>query len=175
MFIFSDRIVLITGASRGIGRAAAVKFAAAGAAGVVINYQRDGEAAAAVAEAVERAGSQPLIVRADISRADETATLVEAALQRFGRLDVMVANAGIWPPQERAITDLDEDQWERTMRINVDGIYHVSRAVARIFVAQRGGNIVTVSSTAGQRGEAGHADYAASKGAVISFTKSLAA
>ncbi|MBO0723286.1 MAG: SDR family oxidoreductase, partial [Blastocatellia bacterium] len=78
-------------------------------------------------------------------------------------------------PQERAITDLDEDQWERTMRINVDGIYHVSRAVARIFVAQRRGNIVTVSSTAGQRGEAGHADYAASKGAVISFTKSLAA
>lgn len=174
MFTFSDRIVLITGASRGIGRAAAVKFAEAGAAGVVINYQRDGEAAAAVAEAVERAGSQPLVVRADISRADETVSLVEAALQRFGRLDVMVANAGIWPPQERAITELDEAQWERTMRINVDGIYHVSRAAARVFMAQRGGNIVTVSSTAGQRGEAGHADYAASKGAVISFTKSLA-
>jgi 3-oxoacyl-[acyl-carrier protein] reductase len=174
MFTFSDRVVLITGASRGIGRAAAVKFAEAGAAGVIINYQRDGEAAAFVAEAVERAGAKPLIVRADVSRADETSSLVEASLKHFGRLDVAVANAGVWPSQDRAITELDELQWEQTMRINVDGIYHISRAAARIFVAQGGGNIVTVSSTAGQRGEAGHSDYAASKGAVISFTKSLA-
>jgi 3-oxoacyl-[acyl-carrier protein] reductase len=174
MFTFSDRVVLITGASRGIGRAAAVKFAEAGAAGVIINYLRDKEAAANVAEAVERAGAKPLIVRADVSRADETASLVAASLKHFGRLDVAVANAGIWPPQDRAITELDEAQWDQTMRINVDGIYYISRAAARIFVAQGGGNIVTISSTAGQRGEAGHSDYAASKGAVISFTKSLA-
>jgi 3-oxoacyl-[acyl-carrier protein] reductase len=174
MFTFSDQVVLITGASRGIGRAAALKFAEAGAAGVIINYQRDSEAAASVAEAVERAGAKPLIVRADVSRADETAALVEASLKHFGRLDVAVANAGIWPPQDRAITELDEAQWEQTIRINVDGIYHICRAAARIFVAQGGGNIVTISSTAGQRGEAGHSDYAASKGAVISFTKSLA-
>ncbi len=174
MLSFNDQIVLITGASRGIGRAAALKFAEAGAAGVVINYHRDSEAASRVAEEVERAGAQALVWRADVSRADETAAMVEQAMTRFGRLDVMVANAGIWPPQDRAIIDLDEAQWEQTIRINVDGIYHVCRAAARVFVTQRRGNIVTISSTAGQRGEAGHADYAASKGAVISFTKSLA-
>jgi 3-oxoacyl-[acyl-carrier protein] reductase len=174
MLTFNDQVVLITGASRGIGRAAAIKFAEAGAAGVVINYHRDSEAASRVAEEVERAGAKPLVLRADVSRADESAALVDQSLKRFGRLDVMVANAGIWPPRDRGIIDLDEAQWEQTIRINVDGIYHVCRAAARVFVAQRRGNIVTISSTAGQRGEAGHADYAASKGAVISFTKSLA-
>lgn len=174
MLGFNDQVVLITGASRGIGRAAAVKFAEAGAAGVVINYHRDSEAASRVAEEVERAGAQALVWRADVSRADESAAMVDQSMSRFGRLDVMVANAGIWPTQERTIIDLDEAQWEQTIRINVDGIYHVCRAAARVFVSQRRGNIVTISSTAGQRGEAGHADYAASKGAVISFTKSLA-
>jgi 3-oxoacyl-[acyl-carrier protein] reductase len=174
MLTFNDQIVLITGASRGIGRAAAIKFAQAGAAGVVINYHRDSEAAARVAAEVERAGAQALILRADVARAAESAALVDQSLKRFGRLDVVVANAGIWPPQDRAIVDLDEAQWEQTIRINVDGIYHVCRAAARVLVTQRRGNIVTISSTAGQRGEAGHADYAASKGAVISFTKSLA-
>jgi 3-oxoacyl-[acyl-carrier protein] reductase len=174
MLSFNDQVVLITGASRGIGRAAALKFAEAGAAGVVINYHRDSEAASRVAAEVERAGAQALVWRADVSRADESAAMVDQSMARFGRLDVMVANAGIWPPQDRAIIDLDEAQWEQTIRINVDGIYHVCRAAARVFVSQRRGNIVTISSTAGQRGEAGHADYAASKGAVISFTKSLA-
>ncbi|MCI0337105.1 MAG: SDR family oxidoreductase [Acidobacteria bacterium] len=174
MLTFKDRIILITGASRGIGRAAAIKFAEAGAAGVVINYHRSKDSAEEVAGAVERAGAKALVIQADVSRADEAVALVEKALDHFRRLDVLVANAGIWPVEDRAITDLDEAQWDETIRINVNGIYHVCRTAARIFVAQRGGNIVTISSTAGQRGEAGHADYAASKGAVISFTKSLA-
>jgi 3-oxoacyl-[acyl-carrier protein] reductase len=175
MISFQNQVILITGASRGIGAAAAIKFAQAGAAAVVINYHTHREAALTTARAVEKVGAAALVWQADVSRSVEARALVDQTLERFQRLDVLVANAGIWPAVEREITELDEAQWERTMQINVDGCYHVCREAARIFKRQRHGNIITISSTAGQRGEAGHADYAASKGALISFTKSLAA
>jgi 3-oxoacyl-[acyl-carrier protein] reductase len=175
MLCFKNQIVLITGASRGVGAAAAIKFAEAGAAGVVINYLRQREEALTVADAVERAGAKPLLVQADISRVNEVQALVKQAVDYFGRLDVVVANAGIWPAADRAITELDETQWDETIRVNVNGVYYLCREAAQIFMTNRSGNIVIVSSTAGQRGEAFHSDYAASKGAVISFTKSLAA
>ena len=172
---FTDQVILITGASRGVGAAAAVGFARAGAAGVVVNYRGRREAALEVAAEVERAGAAALVPQADVARADEARSLVNQTLERFGRLDVLVANAGIWPASGRPVTDLDAAQWAETIRVNLDGVYHVCREAARVFARERRGNIVTVSSTAGQRGEAGHADYAASKGAVISLTKSLAA
>lgn len=174
MLSFRDQIILITGASRGIGAAAAIKFAEAGAAGIVINCRSHEAAAQEVAQEVERQGAQALIVKADVSKPDESKALIQQTLAHFGRLDVLVANAGIWPPHDAPIIALDEAQFDATIRINIHGVYYVSRYAAQIFVEQRRGNIVTVSSTAGQRGEAGHADYAASKGAVISFTKSLA-
>lgn len=174
MLSFSNQVILITGASRGIGAAAALKFAEAGAAGVVINYRSHEPAAREIAQEVERRGAQALVVKADVSHQDEAKGLVAQTFDRFGRLDVLVANAGIWPPNDKPIVALDETQFDETIRINVHGVYYVSRYAAEIFVQQKRGNIVTVSSTAGQRGEAGHADYAASKGAVISFTKSLA-
>lgn len=174
MLSFKNQIVLITGASRGVGAAAAIRFAEAGAAGVVINYKTNRDAAMAVAESVERIGAEALPIQADVSLADETKSLVKQTLERFGRLDVVVANAGIWPVEDLAITELDEARWSETMRINVNGVYYLCRETAAVFTAQRSGNIVIVSSTAGQRGEAFHSDYAASKGAVISLTKSLA-
>lgn len=174
MLSFKDQIILITGAARGVGAAAAIQFAEAGAAGVVINYRARHSAALEIAQEVERRGAQALVVQADVSRPDEAKSLVTQTLERFGRLDVLVANAGVWPAADKLITALDEAQFDETIRVNVHGVYYVSRYAAEIFVQQKRGNIVTVSSTAGQRGEAGHADYAASKGAVISFTKSLA-
>jgi 3-oxoacyl-[acyl-carrier protein] reductase len=174
MFSFKDKVILITGASRGIGAAAAIKFAEANAAGVVINYRQNRQAALAVASAVEQAGAKAIVLEADISRAEDSGALVKESIDRFGRLDVVVANAGIWPPEERLVSDLDGAQWDETIRINLNGVYYICREAARIFMTQLSGNIVTISSTAGQRGEAGHADYAASKGGVISFTKSLA-
>jgi 3-oxoacyl-[acyl-carrier protein] reductase len=174
MISFRDQVILITGASRGIGAAAAVKFAEAGAAAVIINYQRNRVAADDVAARVERAGSKSLIIQADVGSLDQSKSLVEQTLGKFGRLDVLVANAGVWPVEERLIGDLSESQWDETIRINLHGLFYINREAARIFIGQRSGNIVNVSSTAGQRGEAGHSDYAASKGAVISFTKSLA-
>jgi 3-oxoacyl-[acyl-carrier protein] reductase len=175
MLSFRNQVVLITGASRGVGATTAIKFAEAGAAGVVINYRANRDAALTVAEAVERAGANALLVQADVSRTEQVQALVKQTVDRFGRLDVAVANAGVWPAEDRAITEFDDVQWDETMRINVNGVYYVCREAARTFTRQQSGNLVIVSSTAGQRGEAFHSDYAASKGAVISFTKSLAA
>lgn len=172
MISFKDQVVLITGASRGIGAAAAIAFARTGASGLVINYHTHRAAAEEVASRVEEAGASALVLQGDVAAAKEARGLVSHTLERFGRLDVLVANAGIWPAADRPLVDLDEAQWEATIRTNVHGVYYVCRAAAPHL--RRGGSIVTVSSTAAQRGEAGHSDYAASKGAVISFTKSLA-
>lgn len=175
MLSFQNQIVLLTGASRGVGAAAAQMFAEAGAAGVAINYRTQHAAAKETAALVEQAGAKAFLLQADVSQADEARALVEQTIAHFGKLDVVVANAGIWPTEERMITELEDAQWQETMRINVNGVYYVCRAATQHFLARGAGNIVIVSSTAGQRGEAFHADYAASKGAVISFTKSLAA
>ena len=175
MLSFQNQIVLLTGASRGVGAAAARMFAEAGAAGVAINYRTQHVAAQETAALVEQAGAKAFLLQADVSQADEARALVEQTIAHFGKLDVVVANAGVWPAEERMITELEDAQWQETMRINVNGVYYVCRAATQHFLARGAGNIVIVSSTAGQRGEAFHADYAASKGAVISFTKSLAA
>ena len=124
MLSFKNQIVLITGASRGVGAAAAIRFAEAGATGIVINYKTNRNAAMVVAESVERIGAKALPVQADVSLADETKSLVKQTLENFGRLDVVVASAGIWPVEDRSIIELDEAQWSETMRINVNGIVH---------------------------------------------------
>lgn len=174
MLSFRDKVIVITGASRGIGASAAIRFAEAGAAAVVINYHSNRNAAEAVAEKVRAQGSKALCIQADISQFADSKRLIDTTVKEFGRLDVLVANAGVWPPADKPLISLDPEQFENTIRTNVNGVYYVCRFAAEYFVTQKTGNIVTVSSTAGQRGEAGHADYAASKGAVISFTKSLA-
>lgn len=174
MLSFKDKVIVITGGSRGIGASASIRFAEAGAAAVVINYHTNQAAAEAVAEQVRALGSKALAVRADISQMADSKCLIDTAVSEFGRVDVLVANAGVWPPVDTPLVSLEPEQFEHTIRTNVNGVYYVSRFAAEYFVKQKSGNIVTVSSTAGQRGEAGHADYAASKGAVISFTKSLA-
>ncbi len=171
---FKDRTVLITGASRGIGAATALKFAEAGCAGVAINYLGNRGAAERVAQAVRRSGAEPLLVQGDVSNEGESDTVVQRVLERFGRLDVLVANAGLWPPSHVTVSELQDSQFQQTIRVNVFGVFYVCRQAAAVMSRVKRGSIITVSSTAGQRGEAGHADYAASKGAVISFTKSLA-
>jgi 3-oxoacyl-[acyl-carrier protein] reductase len=171
---FKDRTVLITGASRGIGAATAIKFAEAGFAGVAINYLGNRAAADKVAESVRRSGAQPLLVQGDVSNERESNSIVQKAIDQFGRLDVLVANAGLWPPNDIRVAELQDSQFQQTIRVNVFGVFYVCRQAAAAMSRARRGSIITVSSTAGQRGEPGHADYAASKGAVISFTKSLA-
>jgi 3-oxoacyl-[acyl-carrier protein] reductase len=117
-------------------------------------------------------GDKPMAIQADVSQADDCERAVAETVAAFGRLDIFVANAGIWIPEEMAVREMSDDQWRATLSVNLDSIFYGSRAALRAM--EDGGRIVIVSSTAAQRGEAYHADYAATKGAVNSFVKSLA-
>jgi len=166
-----DRVAVVTGGSRGIGRAAVNCFARLGA-NVVVNYVSDERAAAdAVAEA-ESAGVGALAVQADVSLSPDALYLIDASVDRFGRVDFLVCSAGIW--EGSPIDQMSEEVWDRTIDLNLKGTWTVCRAAVPQMKKQQFGRIVIVSSTAGQRGEANVANYAASKGGQISFTKSLA-
>lgn len=165
------RVALVTGGSRGIGRAAIVRLAEAGA-NVIVNYMSDEGAARETLAAAVRSGAQALAVRADVSKVDEAEKLIGAALERFGRIDVLVCNAGIW--EGAPVEEIGEELWDRVIDINLKGTWTVCRAAVPAMKRARWGRIVIVSSTAGQRGEARVSNYAASKGGQLSFTKSLA-
>jgi 3-oxoacyl-[acyl-carrier protein] reductase len=171
MISLEGRTALITGASRGIGRATAEYFVRAGAR-VVIHYHQSELEARDLWQELCSSGRQHLLWKADVSKATEVEQLFHATLDTFQHLDVLVANAGIW--EGRGIDELTEAEWDRTMAINLKSMYLCCHHAARIMKKQGSGNIITISSTAGQRGEAFHSDYAASKGAIISLTKSLA-
>jgi 3-oxoacyl-[acyl-carrier protein] reductase len=162
---------LVTGGSRGVGRATALLLARAGAR-VGIAYQSRGDEAARVVREIEALGVAAWAEAGDLADAGTAERLADRARREFGGLDIFVGNAGIWPPEDTPIADMDEAQWRRTMAVNLDSIFFTTRAAARALAA--GGRIVLVGSTAGQRGEAGHADYAASKGAMISLVKGVA-
>lgn len=167
----AGRRALVTGASRGIGAATVHLLAAAGA-DVMIGYKTRSEEAQTVAEAAARHGVRAAIHAADLSDASGAESLVEAAVKALDGIDIFVGNAGIWPEEDVSFGAMDPRRWHRTVRENLDSIFFTTAAVSRVI--SHGGRIVLVSSTAGQRGEAYHADYAATKGAVISITKSLA-
>jgi 3-oxoacyl-[acyl-carrier protein] reductase len=162
---------VVTGGSRGIGAATAVMLARAGA-DVGISYRTREKDALAVAADCKGIGVNCWVVAADLGERSGVAALFEACDREFGWLDIFVANAGIWPPEYVPLTEMTDEQWEEMMKANLDSVFYTVRAAARRMAD--GGKIIIVSSTAGQRGEAGHSHYAASKGAVISFVKSLA-
>ena len=164
------RKALITGGSRGIGAATALLFAELGT-DVVIGYLRRGEDATRVANQARALGVRAAALSADISTPEGAQSLVAFATKELGGLDYFVGNSGIWIPDEVPLGEMSDDQWRRTMRENLDSMFYTTRAAARVL--RDHGRIVLVASTAGQRGEAYHADYAASKGAMISFVKSL--
>ena len=165
------RVALVSGGSRGIG-AATVRLLVAAGGKAVFNYQK---ARAAAEGMVKQCGKVRChAVQADLSSTEAAAALVQAAVKRFGRLDILVANHGIWPPQDVAVDQMSERQWRESIAINLDSVFWlVKHAVAQMKKQGSGGHIVLVSSTAGQRGEAFHCDYAATKGAVISLVKGL--
>ncbi len=195
----SGKAALVTGGSRGVGAATAVMLAEAGAS-VAITYRERKSAAEEVLARINSAyrtsrspgevgGPLPsplspqrggtweveglsVCLQADVSRPSDCDTMVQQAVAALGSLDIFVANAGIWPPEGVPVKEMDDSQWDRTIGVNLNSVFYGCRAALRVM--QPGGRIVIVSSTAGQRGEAYHADYAATKGAIISFVKSLA-
>ena len=171
MIALRGRRALVTGGSRGIGAATALLLAEAGA-DVVIGYRSRTDDAARVVERAREQGVRAAAFAADIATAAGAEALAEFAERELGALDLFVGNAGIWPVEEEPVDRMADERWARTMRENVDAMFFTTRAAARRMADD--GRIVLVSSTAGQRGEAMHADYATSKGAMISFVKSLA-
>src|ERR1700693_5356866 len=165
-----SKVALITGGSRGIG-AAVVRLFAAAATKVVFNYQ----AAKAQAEGLLReCGAENCrALQSDLSTTEATRQLLANAISAFGRLDILVANHGIWPPEDVPIDRMSDEQWHRTIAVNLDSVFSLVKHSVGQMKTQGGGHIVLVSSTAGQRGEAFHCDYAASKGALISMMKGL--
>jgi 3-oxoacyl-[acyl-carrier protein] reductase len=174
MISLAGKAALITGGSRGIGAAAVKMFAQAGA-DVVFNYHRNRTAAQQVEQEARKHGTRVESLQADLGRMADARKLVRYAVERLGRLDVLVANAGIWNPEDSPIEKLSEREWDETLRVNLKSVYSVTHFAAAHMIAQRSGRIIAISSTAGQRGEAFHADYAATKGAIISFVKGLSA
>lgn len=162
---------LVTGGSRGVGRAVALMLGQAGARVGIAYHSRHDEAAAVVRE-LEQLGVPAWHHAGDLSERDAVEQLFRHARDEFGGLDIFVGNAGIWVPEHMPVSLMSDEQWHRTVAINLDSIFYCTREAARLMSDD--GRIVLVSSTAGQRGEAGHADYAASKGALISFVKGVA-
>jgi len=166
----NSKVALITGGSRGIGAAAVRLFAAAGAK-VVFNYQ---SARAQAEDLVRECGAENCrALQSDLSTTEAARQLVSSAISAFGRLDILVANHGIWPPEDAPIDRMSDEQWHRTIAVNLDSVFSLAKHSVGQMKKQGGGHIVLVSSTAGQRGEAFHCDYAASKGALISMVKGL--
>jgi len=172
MISLAGKAALITGGSRGIGAAAVKLFASAGA-DVVFSYHRNHEAAESVEQEARKHGTRVEAFKADLGRMADAGKLVKQTLGRLGRLDVLVANAGIWNVEDAPIEKLSEREWDEMIRVNLKSVYSVTHFAVAQMIAQKSGRIIVISSTAGQRGEAFHAHYAATKGAAISFVKGL--
>jgi 3-oxoacyl-[acyl-carrier protein] reductase len=168
MISLAGKAALITGGSRGIGAATVRLFAQAGA-DVVFNYNKSKDAATQLEGEAKRHGTRVESMKADLSKMADAKRLVEFAKERLGRIDILVANAGVWNEQDAPIEKMTEREWDDMMRINVKSVYSVIHYTVPHMQAQKGGKIVAISSTAGQRGEANHTHYGASKGAIISF------
>jgi 3-oxoacyl-[acyl-carrier protein] reductase len=171
MINLSGKVALVTGGARGIGAACARLLAQAGCDVGIAYRSRDAEANAVLAE-ITAAGRRGFAYKGDLATRAANDAFVQEAVNHFGRVDIFVGNSGIWPDIPVSVRDLDDDRWRQTLATNVDGMFFGARAAIRHM--PNGGRLIFISSTAGQRGEAGHADYAASKGAMISFVKSMA-
>jgi 3-oxoacyl-[acyl-carrier protein] reductase len=171
MGALEGRVALVTGGSRGIGRAICEELARQGAS-VAINYRADAAAAKEVAAAVEAAGRRALLVQADVSQAADAARLVKETVDGLGALDVVVSNAGI--TRDTLLMRMSEDDWDAVMDTNLRGAYLVTKAALRPMIRARRGRIITITSVVGLMGNAGQANYAAAKAGLIGFTRSVA-
>jgi len=167
----SGKTALVTGGSRGIGRACCELLSRAHAR-IAVNYRVERPWAELVVRSIQENGGEAFALAADICRRDEAEMLVDETVDRFGRLDIVVNNAGIW--KGSPIDEMSDGEWTEMLSVNLTGTFNVIRAAVPAMKEQGFGRIVNISSTAGQRGEAMHSHYAATKGGVHSLTKSLA-
>jgi 3-oxoacyl-[acyl-carrier protein] reductase len=165
-----DRVALVTGAGRGIGRAIALELAAHGA--DIIFTNRTPSLAAETKAAVEAKGRRCLSFQADVAELEQVETMVARSLEAFPTIDILVNNAGI--TRDNLLMRMKPEEWREVMRVNLDGMFHVTRAVVRPMLKQRRGRIINITSVVGFTGNAGQINYASAKSAALGFTKSLA-
>lgn len=162
---------LVTGASRGIGRAIALALAAEGA-DIAVNYAGNQAAAEAVAAEIEAMGRKAIIIQADISSNEAATAMVEQVAKEFGRVDILVNNAGI--TRDGLLMRMKEADWDAVLTTNLKGVFNCTKAAIKYMIKQKAGHIVNISSVVGVNGNAGQANYAAAKAGVIGFTKATA-
>jgi 3-oxoacyl-[acyl-carrier protein] reductase len=172
MIDLSNKTALVTGGSRGIGKAISIKLAEAGC-DIAINYLQNEAEANKVADEISQIGKKSCLVQADLANRDQVFIMVDTAVKKLGKIDILVNNAGIW--EYNPIESITEENLRRTIDINLMGCFYTSSAVVPYMKEQHSGNIIYISSTAGQRGEGFYSPYAATKSGLIGLTKSLAA
>lgn len=167
----ADRVALVTGGSRGIGRAISERLAAEGAT-VVFSYRSRADAADEVVQGIEASGGSARALGADVTVADDVSALVADVLEREGRIDILVNNAGV--TRDGLLMKMSDEDWDTVLTTNLRGVFLVSRAAVRPMMRQRSGRIVNITSVAGLAGNAGQTNYASAKAGIVGFTKSLA-
>lgn len=166
-----NQVALVTGASRGIGRATAIALASEGA-NVVINYASSKDAAEQVVAEIAALGGSAIALPGDVSKADQVDALVEAVMNQWGRIDILVNNAGI--TRDTLLLRMKPEDWQAVIDLNLTGVFLCTRAVSKIMLKQKSGRIINITSVAGQMGNPGQANYSAAKAGVIGFTKTVA-
>ncbi|MEO1211737.1 MAG: 3-oxoacyl-[acyl-carrier-protein] reductase [Cyanobacteria bacterium J06638_20] len=165
------KTALVTGASRGIGKAIALALAAVGAK-VAVNYARSAEAAEAVVKDIAEMGGEAIALKADVSQAGDVDAMVATVMDKWGQIDVLVNNAGI--TRDTLLLRMKPEDWQAVIDLNLTGVFLCTRAVSKIMLKQRSGRIINISSVVGEMGNAGQANYSAAKAGVIGFTKAIA-
>ena len=169
--LLAEKTALVTGASRGIGRAVALELAKAGAK-VAVNFAGNRKAAEEVVELITAGGGEAFLVQADVGDAAAANDMIKLVNERFGRIDILVNNAGI--TRDNLIMRMKEEDWDAVIHTNLKGIFNCTKAVSKLMMKQRYGRIVNMASVVGVMGNAGQSNYAAAKAGVIGFTKSMA-
>ncbi|MGB3517009.1 MAG: 3-oxoacyl-[acyl-carrier-protein] reductase [Elainellaceae cyanobacterium] len=166
-----EQVAVVTGASRGIGRAIALALAEAGAK-VAVNYARSSQAADEVVEKITAAGGEAIALQTDVAQADQVDGLIGAVLERWGRVDILVNNAGI--TRDTLLLRMKPEDWQAVIDLNLTGVFLCTKAVSKLMLKQRSGRIINIASVSGQMGNPGQSNYSAAKAGVIGFTKSVA-
>uniref|UniRef100_B8HRG1 3-oxoacyl-[acyl-carrier-protein] reductase n=1 Tax=Cyanothece sp. (strain PCC 7425 / ATCC 29141) TaxID=395961 RepID=B8HRG1_CYAP4 len=167
----ADKVAIVTGASRGIGRSVALALGATGAK-VVVNYARSAGPANELVTEIAALGGEAIAVAADVSQPEQVDSLVQTTLDRWGRVDVLVNNAGI--TRDTLLLRMSLEDWQAVIDLNLTGVFLCTRAVSKLMLKQRSGRIINIASVAGQMGNPGQANYSAAKAGVIGFTKTVA-
>jgi 3-oxoacyl-[acyl-carrier protein] reductase len=171
MTALSEQVAIVTGASRGIGRATAIALAATGVK-VVVNYAQSSGAAEEVVQEIEKNGGNAIALKADVSKTEEVDSLIEQTLKTFGRIDILVNNAGI--TRDTLLLRMKLEDWQAVIDLNLTGVFLCTKAVSKVMLKQKSGRVINITSVAGLMGNPGQANYSAAKAGVIGFSKTVA-